>query len=224
MLQYQNQLRQPRTVESITDSDHSVPMSFYPRLFWNVFCGKYLDKSPKSLLEHTWKSYAGLTDIDMFMHINNAQYLLLAEYARWTWMTHSGLLAYLTKRGMNPVVTEVTCRYRRQLRLGVPFEIHSKMIHFTNREFYLVHTFNYKGGLAARLLMKFQILKKNEVQDPIEIWTNIQPDIVLPKLDPSSEDYKAVYHFYALESYLLGKPIPDSLSVTPALTPSPQPK
>ncbi|KAK2956798.1 putative acyl-CoA thioester hydrolase [Blattamonas nauphoetae] len=197
-------------------------MSYFPRVAWNIFCGKFLDKdNPVDVYEHTWKSRVGLSDIDMFLHVNNAQYLQLCELARWTFMTRGKLLASLGRLGMNPVVTEVSCRYRRQLRLGTRYEIHSKLIHFTQREFYMVQTFNYSGGLAARVLLKVQVLKKGEVQNPLDVWKDIDPNQVTPQLDPNSEDYKAIFHFYALESYLLGKPLPSENSPSPIPAPSP---
>lgn len=57
------------------------------------------------------------TFLDTFGHVNNAVYLTLFEEARWDFITKNGYgLKVIQDKQEGPVVLDVYCRYRRELK------------------------------------------------------------------------------------------------------------
>lgn len=60
-------------------------MTYYFRVLYNILEG-YLHKRDEIVPDAHWYSRVGISDIDMFFHMNNASYFRVAEYARWSWI------------------------------------------------------------------------------------------------------------------------------------------
>jgi len=58
-------------------------------------------------------------DIDVFGHMNNANYIRVAELARWRMLTESNLLTYMLKRRLMFLLVEQTVKYDRPI---MPFQ------------------------------------------------------------------------------------------------------
>eukprot|EP00770_Monocercomonoides_exilis_P005559 MONOS_5531.1-p1 / transcript=MONOS_5531.1 / gene=MONOS_5531 / organism=Monocercomonoides_exilis_PA203 / gene_product=unspecified product / transcript_product=unspecified product / location=Mono_scaffold00162:50357-50893(-) / protein_length=178 / sequence_SO=supercontig / SO=protein_coding / is_pseudo=false len=158
----------------------------------------------------------------MFMHINNASYLSLAEYARWAWIYSSNLNEKLGKLGLAPIIGCIAIRYRKQIRLFQPYTIKSKLIHFEDKAFYLVQKFYLKNQLACSILMKCFLNGKNGIVNPIPVFEGLYPKEKLPMAEFGSADHDGLSTFHALESFLLEKPIePPVLSSSPSPSQSP---
>ena len=58
-------------------------------------------------------------DLDVFGHMNNANYIRVAELARWRMLTESNLLTYMLKRRLMFLLVEQTVTYSRPI---MPFQ------------------------------------------------------------------------------------------------------
>ncbi len=57
------------------------------------------------------------TDLDVFGHVNNANYLKIYELARWNFIERNGFgLDRIKKELKGPVLLEVTVNFRRELK------------------------------------------------------------------------------------------------------------
>lgn len=58
-------------------------------------------------------------DLDVFGHMNNANYIRVAELARWRMLTESGLFSYMLKKRLMFLLVEQTVTYARPI---MPFQ------------------------------------------------------------------------------------------------------
>lgn len=197
-------------------------MAYYVRTVYNLILGMFSKiKSPTD--DYVWRSRCGLFDIDMFLHMNHAQYFAVCEQARWAWTSASGLLSYLRSNKLSPVVTTIAARYRRPIFFWKKYEITCKMIHMDEKAFYVHHTIyspDHKTFYAG-VLVKLQVHKKNEIISPIEVFKGVYPNCSIPTADQVSPVSDGLLSFHNLESFLLNKPINPAASPSPYLASSP---
>lgn len=198
-------------------------MSFFIRNWYSGFWGKHFAKKVDITEEFEWPSRVNIFDIDVYMHVNNASYLRLCEYARWSWAIGTGLADKWRKKQTSPVVTLTSIRYKRQLRLFAKYVIRSKIIHITEKSFYMTQKFYLNDKLACSVLMKLQIIGKSGPVNCIESFKDMYPDIKIPSVKGNQDYEQGLEIFHALESLLLEKPLP-ALTVTPSPSPAASPE
>jgi YbgC/YbaW family acyl-CoA thioester hydrolase len=67
---------------------------------------------------HEYRTFIREANLDSFGHVNNAQYLVLFEEARWDRVTSHGYgLKEVRKNQIGSVVLECSVRFRRELTL-----------------------------------------------------------------------------------------------------------
>lgn len=88
-------------------------------------------------------------DIDLNMHMNNARYLSLMDYARMRFLARTRLLEHMLRLRWRPLIGAVWITYRRSLPLFAKFEMTSRFVCWDERWFYIEQTFTGSKGLAA---------------------------------------------------------------------------
>jgi acyl-CoA thioesterase FadM len=179
-------------------------MASFLRTLWNVAKG-WLFSSSMKFFENVWSSRVLPMDVGLNFRMSSAGFLQICEQARWYWMTGVQVVSEMTRRGMTPVVVLLTARHFESLCLFEKFEIHSRIVHVGEKGFYALQTCIAKGKVVAKLLVKYQILFKNQVFDTVQFFHELYPNDVIPILDSTSSDFSAVHHLYSLETYLLEK-------------------
>ncbi|AOS63640.1 acyl-CoA thioesterase [Actinoalloteichus hymeniacidonis] len=101
-----------------------------------------------------------LTDLDLQMHMNNGKYLSLLDLGRIDMMNRSGLWSKVLAKGWYPVVAGQTITYRKSLKLGERFAIHSRIAGFDERAVYIEQSFYCGTDLYARATVKARFLKR----------------------------------------------------------------
>lgn len=100
--------------------------------------------------------YAGRvlpSDLDLLLHMNNARYLREADVARAAHLTRCGVLGALRDLGAHTVLAASCARYRRSLRLFEPFQVHTRLLGWDDRAFYLEARFvSLRDGFVCALL------------------------------------------------------------------------
>ena len=197
-------------------------MTFYIRNYFGVFWARHFSKMVPFTEEHTWTSRASIFDIDQFMHINNAMYLRLCEYARWSWASCAGMIDYWKKKKCFPVITLVAVRYRRPITFLTKYCIKSRIVHVSEHAFYMTQKFFVKDKLCCSALLELRIVSKEGPLDCLNIFTEAVGAKPIPtvELDPNLKQGLDLFH--ALEAVLLDKPVPDltvSSHPSPATSP-----
>lgn len=73
-------------------------------------------------------------DLDVFGHVNNANYFVIFEMARWDFITKNGFgLDRVMREKRGPVLLESNVRYRKELKNRDRIVVHSQAIEFDGR-------------------------------------------------------------------------------------------
>ena len=118
----------------------------------------------------------------------------------------SGFYKVLTQNKIYPVLGSEVIRFRKSLQLFQAFEIHTDLLYWDEKYFYLQQRFVVKGDVYASAIVKARFLRKSGGGvDPIEIFKLLQIpqsqlDHSLNKL--SEKGREAIKSYLEIENYL----------------------
>lgn len=117
---------------------------------------------------HVYHSRVGLLDFDSFGHLNNAQYLTHAEYARWNMTSSNGFLRESYQSKLAFLVTGAQVRYRRDIPAWNRFVIETHLLAVDERTLYLRHNFRRAAGerILAQVMIEAVLARGKTIVDP----------------------------------------------------------
>ena len=121
-------------------------------------------------------------DIDFNLHMNNARYLSVMDYARMHLLARGGLLSHILRSRWQPLVGAVWMTYRRSLALFSAFTISSRLVCWDERWFYIEQRFTGSEGIAAIGWVKGALRDQGGALNPQEVLERTHPGIVSPPL------------------------------------------
>lgn len=92
---------------------------------------------PGPFTVHVYKGICLTTDLDFMLHMNNARYLRECDFGRFLFWGRSHLLVALRKLKADITNRANNIRYRRSIEFLQPFRIHTKLLYWDERSFYL---------------------------------------------------------------------------------------
>jgi acyl-CoA thioesterase FadM len=101
------------------------------------------------------------SDLDTNLHMNNGVYLSIMDLGRTDLVLRSGLMRVVKERGWYPVVASQAIRYRRSLDPFKRFEVHTRVLGWDDRFFFIQQKFMLAGEVAALAVVKGRFLKKS---------------------------------------------------------------
>ena len=126
---------------------------------------------------HVWPN-----DIDFNLHLNNARYLNIMDYARTHLLARTGLLEHIVRARWQPMVGAVWITYRRSLPVFSNFWLSSRLVCWDERWFYIEQTFDGRQGLAAVGWVKGVLRDKRGTVEPQAAIENVAPGAVSPPM------------------------------------------
>ncbi|XP_078493861.1 protein THEM6 [Ciona intestinalis] len=93
------------------------------------------------LKEHVFSGFVSPTDLDHFLHMNNARYLRELDFARTAYYGDSGLILYLQSSGVRLIMSACVVRYRKSLQPFQRFRVTTKITYWDDDSFYFQHSF-----------------------------------------------------------------------------------
>jgi acyl-CoA thioesterase FadM len=124
-------------------------------------------------------------DIDINLHLNNARYLNLMDYARTHLLARTRLLNQILRSRWKPMVGAVWITYRRSLPAFAAFTLTSRLVCWDDRWFYIEQTFTGSKGLAAVGWVKGVLRDANGNVAPQKVIEALAPGIVSPPMPES---------------------------------------
>lgn len=121
-------------------------------------------------------------DIDLNLHMNNARYLSVMDYARTHLLARTGLLQHIIRSRWQPLVGAVWMTYRRSLPLFSAFSLASRLVCWDDRWFYIEQTFTGRDGLAAIGWVKGALRDARGSVNPQKVLEAIAPGAVSPSM------------------------------------------
>ncbi len=100
------------------------------------------------------------TDLDVLGHMNNGRYLTLMDLGRLDLMLRSGLWQECVRRGWYPVVAGQTITYRRSLKPGQRFDLHTRIVGFDGPWSYVEQVFTVQDNVYAQAVVRARFLHK----------------------------------------------------------------
>jgi acyl-CoA thioesterase FadM len=137
-----------------------------------------------------------LTDLDTNLHMNNGRYLTLMDLGRMDLTVRTGLWRVMVQHRWLPVVAAANVRFRRELRLGASATLHTRLLGWDDRWFWLEHRIEHEGRIAAVALLRAVFLQGRASVPPSEVARALGLDPTSPQLPD------AVAHARALEGSL----------------------
>lgn len=112
--------------------------------------------------------------LDSFGHVNNAKYLELYEQARWDFINRNGYgLEQIRDLKKGPIVLDVSCRFKRELKNREWIKIVSKTIESKKKIMKMHQTIFKEGDVIAsdaEFTFGFMDLELRRMIEPPELW------------------------------------------------------
>ena len=121
-------------------------------------------------------------DIDLNLHLNNARYLSLMDYARTHLLARAGLLNHIVSSRWKPMVGAAWITYRRSLPLFSAFLLSTRLVCWDERWFYVEQTFTGAKGLAAVGWVKGVLQDSKGTMEPQSVMESLTPGMVSPPM------------------------------------------
>ena len=81
-------------------------------------------------------------DLDAFGHMNNGRYLQIMDVARVEWMLQTQVAGAIRKNRWSPILGGGVIRYRHSLKFLQGYRVHTRLLGWDHRWFYLEHSFS----------------------------------------------------------------------------------
>lgn len=125
-------------------------------------------------MKHEYRTQIRERHLDTFGHVNNAQYLMLFEEARWEMITSRGYgLKDVHETQIGTVVLECTVRFKRELVLREEITITTQVESMNKKILVLKHELlkeNGEVGAEAFFTMGCFDLRERKLVTPTEGW------------------------------------------------------
>lgn len=122
------------------------------------------------------------TDIDINLHMNNARYLSVMDYARTHLLARTRVLEHILRSRWQPLVGAAWVTYRRPLPLFTTYTLTSRVVCWDERWFYIEQVFTSRVGLAAAGWIKGALRTRSGVVDPQSVIDGVAPGLVSPPM------------------------------------------
>lgn len=144
-------------------------MNLYFRLCWlvlkHLLFRKHLEPFDTSCLKFTVLP----SDLDLNLHMNNGRYLAMMDLGRFELMLRTGLFRKGVLRRWMPVIADLKIRYRYSLKAFQQVELHTRMVGWDRKWFYLEQRFEHRGRLMARALVKVAFVQSGRTLNAAEV-------------------------------------------------------
>jgi acyl-CoA thioesterase FadM len=121
-------------------------------------------------------------DLDLNMHMNNGRYLAIMDLGRMDLLLRAGLLPLLFKHRWQPLAGAVNIRFRQSLLPFAKYRIHTKIVAWDEKWFYIEQRFEKKNRLIANAHVKALFRSPKGNVRPEEILGLLKMNIDPPKV------------------------------------------
>jgi acyl-CoA thioesterase FadM len=93
-------------------------------------------------------------DLDLNRHVTNGRYFTLADIGRMDYVLRSGAFRVAWRHKAVPIVGDIWGKFRRELKLFEPFEIHTRMLGWDAKWSFVEHRFVRQGSVVGVVVMR----------------------------------------------------------------------
>jgi len=121
-------------------------------------------------------------DLDLNMHMNNGRYLAIMDLGRIDLLLRADLLSTLVKQRWQPLAGAVNIRFRQSLLPFVKYRLHTKIVAWDEKWFYIEQRFERKNRLIANAHVKALFRSPQGNVSPDEVLGLLKVNIDPPKI------------------------------------------
>lgn len=107
-------------------------------------------------------------DLDINIHMNNARYASMMDVGRFDFLIRSGLMHKMRHENWRPVIGSAYITYYKPLKIFQKFHVHSRVIYWDEKWFYLEQIIKHKDMIMTHAYVKCLFLKKRKEKIPTE--------------------------------------------------------
>ncbi|KAL1529889.1 hypothetical protein AB1Y20_000818 [Prymnesium parvum] len=130
-----------------------------------------VDKMISIARPHVAQRRAGLFDLDLYGHMNNAAFLTHFELARWELAAQNAALDWSVRERAAFILGGVALRYRKEIKPFQRFEVHTQFVAFDERWIYVSQSMQPHGGgeVMAQSFCRAVVKKGRKTLVPQEV-------------------------------------------------------
>jgi len=122
-------------------------------------------------------------DLDAFGHMNNGRYLQIMDVARVEWMLQTQVAGAIRKNRWSPILGGGVIRYRHSLRFLQVYRVHTHLLGWDHRWFYLEHSFmDSRGRCVAVGVTRAGLRTSDDWVRADEVVNSVQPGARSPAI------------------------------------------
>lgn len=122
------------------------------------------------------------TDLDVNLHMTNSRYSSMMDIGRTDFIIRTGIYKILWKRKLKPVIGAATIRWRKGLHLGQSFSLHTRIIGWDDKWYYIEQRFMCKSRSVCYGLVKATFRGPEGVYSPEDLAREVDPNLTSPPL------------------------------------------
>ena len=129
-------------------------------------------------------------DLDAFGHMNNGRYLQIMDVARVEWMIQTEVAGAIRRNRWSPILGGGVIRYRHSLRLLQLYRVHTHLLGWDHRWFYLEHTFKDQHGRCVAVgVTRAGLRNGDEWVHADEVVASVHPGARSPAIPQHVHDW-----------------------------------
>lgn len=123
-------------------------------------------------------------DLDLNLHMNNGRYLTIMDLGRTDPFFRTGMAKAAWRGRWQPMLAATTIRYRRPLAPFKRYELHSRMLAWDEKWFFMEQRFEVGGDLFAYALIKGVLVGRQDKVPPAQLARAVGHDGMSPEMPP----------------------------------------
>jgi acyl-CoA thioesterase FadM len=132
-------------------------------------------------------------DLDAFGHMNNGRYLQIMDVARVEWMLQTRIAATIRKNSWSPLLGGGLIRYRHSLKLMQVYRVHTHLLGWDRRWFFLEHSFkDSRGRCVAVGVTRAGLRTRESWVHTTDVANSVHPGATSPQLPAHISDWTAL--------------------------------
>ncbi len=164
-------------------------MNLYFRVLWVLIASFFRPRITNILIGDRLRFRVLPNDLDTNWHMNNSRYLTIMDLGRFDMVLRSGMMRVMLQQKSVPILSAAQIRYRLPLNPFQPYDLHTRILCWDERWFYIEQRFVLvdgpkKGAVAAIALVKGSFFnQKTQKTVPSQAvldilgWKNPSPNV-----------------------------------------------
>lgn len=126
------------------------------------------------------------SDVNFSLHMDNVRYLKLMDLARRDFFTRCGITRVVLRQRLAMPIAAAHVNYRRSLLMWQKFELHTRVLAWDEKWFFIEQRFMRNGQSMAEAFFKCVVLRQGQFTPPAEFFAQVggQP-LASPPIPPA---------------------------------------